>query len=638
VCSEGLEIRADSAVVFSATNFSRLIGNVRFLDSGRLLTSDRANYFTTDGRLVAWGRARLEDQEDGTIITGDSMRFVRSSQFRPEDQLIVSGGRPRAVLYPPPPPPDTTPAAEAGDTLQVEAAGTDTLRAGEAPGDSVPPEVPPDTLRAGEPPDSMALDSLAARPDSLTPDSLAVGPDSLAPDSLAVRLDSLGLDTLGVAVLPQPEDTLAAPPDSLRLDTLMATPDSVAPQPPDSADLPPAGVTDTIPAPADTVRIPFNLEADRLYLEGQGYLRATGDVEVVRDSLEAFADSLEYRQDDGVLLLRKEASLISQGYSMTGREIDLLLPGGQLQEIQSRKDAVLLGTDLTLRAPQVRMYLVGGELNRLVAVDWATLGDSTEADPGEAAAAQEELPAETPEEAAADSVQAEPVDPRPVATARDFLLRADSIDVAAPGQVLDRLLAQGEARAESSARDSLNTPETPDLLRTDWIEGDTILAEFVRVDELGRELEPEDPGPPEVRLSLRRLTASGSARSLYRLDPQPADSVAGDSLVAGDTAAALDTVAVVALPGDSIVAEPPVDSLVAVAEGDSVAVQDPPTEPQRPQLPIHFVTGDRIIISMRSGEVERMEVQGQTRGLYLEPVIRRQRPPGGAVADGRESG
>ena len=149
VCSGGVEIRADSAVVFSATNFSRLIGNVRFLESGRLLTADRANYFTVDGRLVAWGRARLEDEEDGTVITGDSMRFLRSSQFRPDDELIVSGGRPRAILYPPPPEPDTIPAAEAEDSLQAvpespdtaqgEAAGRDTLQAPQTPDSLVAP-------------------------------------------------------------------------------------------------------------------------------------------------------------------------------------------------------------------------------------------------------------------------------------------------------------------------------------------------------------------------------------------------------------------------------------------------------------------------------------------------------------------
>jgi hypothetical protein len=35
---------------------------------------------------------------------------------------------------------------------------------------------------------------------------------------------------------------------------------------------------------------------------------------------------------------------------------------------------------------------------------------------------------------------------------------------------------------------------------------------------------------------------------------------------------------------------------------------------------VHYVLGDEITIVMRDGEVESMEVAGQTRGVHLEPL------------------
>jgi hypothetical protein len=146
-------------------------------------------------------------------------------------------------------------------------------------------------------------------------------------------------------------------------------------------------------------------------------------------------------------------------------------------------------------------------------------------------------------------------------------------------------------------RDSLNTPDTPDLIRRDWIEGDTIVATFApapdsmaaATDE-GRALvlahpdstrvSPQRPLPPpqggenpageaEASFVLERLSARGSARSLYRME-------ASDSTLAADG-----------------------------------------------RLAVHYVVGEEITIYLVEGEVERMEVRGQTQGTHLEPL-----PPG----------
>jgi hypothetical protein len=82
---------------------------------------------------------------------------------------------------------------------------------------------------------------------------------------------------------------------------------------------------------------------------------------------------------------------------------------------------------------------------------------------------------------------------------------------------------------------------------------------------------------------LERLVARGNARSFYRLP-------------ASDTTAA------------------------AESEGGAVGPA------------FHYVIGSEITILMSQGEVERMEVTGMTRGIHLEPAIRR-RPEGGQGRD-----
>jgi hypothetical protein len=150
-----------------------------------------------------------------------------------------------------------------------------------------------------------------------------------------------------------------------------------------------------------------------------------------------------------------------------------------------------------------------------------------------------------------------------VARAQRVAIVADSLEVLTPAEAIERIHAAGDARAESTARDSLNTPDTPALARTDWMEGDTIVANFARVDSLA----PPDPAAEagdEYR--LERLTAIGSARSLYRMPPDDSTRACGDLPV------------------------------------------------------IHYVTAERIVIELEEGEIDRMDVTGQTEGVHAEPA------------------
>jgi lipopolysaccharide export system protein LptA len=703
-CGGGLRIRADSAVIFSATNFSRLIGNVQLNEGPRILTAGRANYFSADGRMVAWeGSPQIQDTVSGTLVEGDTIRLLRASERRPEDELQVSGGRPHAILYPAPADPDSVaalspdldPGPAAADSLQADStvAGADSVTAapdttGGAVEEAAVEPVEADSLGA----EAAAVDSLGAVPaaaDTLEAEPAAVdslGAEELAPDTVA----PLPPDSAAPRADEPPADTIIRPPGFIE-EIPAPTPDPEDPDPedpdpqaPDPGDpgqeIPTEAAIDSVEVAAgDSVRAeprPFDLVADRIVLRGESYLRAGGTVEVTQDSLRAYADSLEYRQASGMLELRREARLESGAFILSGLEVDLILPDQDIREVQARTDAELQSTDVDMTAPQIRLYLTEGSLDRLVAVDWAVLPPDSTDETGEGGAPSEGEEAEPGpplvlSEVIAAAERRDSLGPdslaalRPRAEAEDFVLRADSIEVMAPGQVLDQVVATGAARGESTARDSLNTALTPDALRADWIEGDTIIADFVFVPappppgetsaaalgdslrylsedellDLERAARAENPGAgvddptdgTEGQVTLRRLTAAGNARSLYRLDPTAVevDTLAADS-------ASLDSLALEAV--DSAAADPgeeagPETPVPTDAEAIEALAQVEPARPIGP-LPLHFVTGNRIIIELLNGEVDRMRVDGSARGMYLEPVATRSPRQGRATAVG----
>lgn len=283
---------------------------------------------------------------------------------------------------------------------------------------------------------------------------------------------------------------------------------------------------------------PYIVDGDRIFIQGNSYFRATGNVEIERDSLNAFADSVEYDQVAGRILLEGSARVDAPTYDLVGRTITLGMDGDAIDEVRAVGDAVLNGDDLVLTASEIRIYLLDDLLQRLVAV-------MAPAPPG--------------------VMSLDSADARPVAQADDFELTADSIEVIAPGEVLERIFAGGMARSVSRARDSLNVEMLPEIARTDWLEGDTVIVTFVPVDTIESRGSAADTAQSAYRID--RITARGDARSLYRLPPSDTTAVAG---------------------------------------------VDAPA--------VHYVLGDEITIVMVEGEVDRMEVTGQTRGMHLEPV------------------
>jgi lipopolysaccharide export system protein LptA len=527
-CPGGMVISADSAVVFEASSYSQLFGNVSFRDEDTRLAADTAHYFAEAERLNAYGSVVLNNDAEGSVIRGDTMVLLRANDQREVDQLTVTGRRPHATLYP----------ARQADTAGV-------------PADTA--VVPPDTLGA-------------------VPDTAEVSADTVTvyPDTVTVLPDTSG-------ALPPPE-----------------------------------------PITPEADRTPYEIDADTIFLEGSQYFKARGSVEIMRDSLNASADSVEYDELKGALNLGGSARLLTSDYDLSGQSIVMEMVQDDVRGVVAREDAVLEGEDLRLLAPIINLALLDGAVQELVAVrdpvadSLAALADSlAELSDTPEPAPILPVPPQTPNPVLEElDLEAFPV--RPYALAQDFLLQSDSMEVLVPEDILEEVWAIGNARGESLGGDSLNTVDTPESFRRDWLEGDTIIATFGTgegappdpADSLVMALDtlslleppardPEDPDllPPDTATAeepadseyrLERLVARGNARSFYRLAPS-------DTTTAPDSAAASDTTAMPTETGPSF----------------------------------HYVIGDEITILLTQGEVEKMEVSGRTRGIHLEPVIRR---------------
>ena len=310
--------------------------------------------------------------------------------------------------------------------------------------------------------------------------------------------------------------------------------------------------------------MPFEIDADLIHLVGDRLLQARGRVEVSRGTLQSYGDSLEFQQDIGWLTLFDNARILSwdtvsgDTLDVRGDTITMYLPDDRIDEIEARGRAQLLADDVDMRGPVIRLVFEEEELEYVFAVRQAV---------------EEVL---TPVNGGDDEYVSSADRAQPQALAEDFLLTGDSIEAYLPGGELERVYAAGTARGVSTARDSLNTPDTDELIRSDWIEGDTIIATFRPVSA-----DPGDPSPGELEVveprerQLELLIARGQARTFYRTAP---DSVGGRA-----------------------------------------------AEPQA--LDLHYVVGDEVRLFMKDGEVDRMEVDNPT-GAYLQPTSRSAPAPG----------
>jgi hypothetical protein len=225
------------------------------------------------------------------------------------------------------------------------------------------------------------------------------------------------------------------------------------------------------------------VDANMIEIVGNDRFVGRGQVEMTRGELRTFSNQLLYQEQSGLLTLSGAARAETEEYALQADTLVAQSAAGttSFNEIEGRSDARLDSPDMDVTGIRVRLYLADGEVERLVAV-----GDT----------------AGGPEPA--------------VALSPDFRLQADSIDALAPEQSLETVFAIGRAYGVRLMADSVEA-EAPELIRNDWVRGDTIIARFT------------DPPPDQARADraeapsrvLEQLdavgTASSLASSLYRM-------------------------------------------------------------------------------------------------------------------------
>ncbi|HEX6939130.1 MAG TPA: hypothetical protein VF158_06930 [Longimicrobiales bacterium] len=385
----------------------------------------------------------------------------------------------------------------------------------------------------------------------------------------------------------------------------------------------------TVGTGADTAAAePLEIDADVMEIIGEQRFRATGGVELRRGQTTGSAAEADFDQVDGRVVLRGDAMVEGETFTLTGERVVAWLAGEALREVHALEEAILLSEELRVDAPELRIFFRDGAVHRMVAM---RLPDTTAAADPAAAAAGDPREARRVAESGADATVAVPsvagdaatrdgapgdsagagaptaelaaapppgpartVGPQPRATAKDFWLAADSIDALAPGQRLETVVAVGNAYGERTA-DSL-TAQLPELIARDWIRGDTITGYF------GVVREPAS-------------TAAGAAT----------DST-GDASPGG-------------APGDSVRERTVLERLVAVGpEGTAQSLYRIREEGAESGPSVNYLTANRIVLFLENGEVTSVEAEGPVRGYHLQPRNDGGGDPDPGVADAAPPG
>jgi lipopolysaccharide export system protein LptA len=317
---------------------------------------------------------------------------------------------------------------------------------------------------------------------------------------------------------------------------------------------------------ADTVT-PLQVRASRLETVGSLFL-AQSDVEIERGDLRGAGDTAQFDQTAERMSLRGRAHVENDDYRLEGERIDAFLRGDDLTEVVAERRARLVSEDLRVNAERIRIGFLDGELERMEA--WNPVG----------AVAEGGAPADAG---------------RALAVARDFRLRADSIDARTEEGRLREVRAVGRAFGErDNADDSLDVA-LPEVIARDWIQGDTIIGYF-------------------------RAAANGAGDGA--VDNEEDDAPAALEVVAGTP-----VVGTVAADPEAAAEDELVLERIEVIGGESHALslyrmlKEGQADPS-----VNFMRAQRIVLFMREGEVSRVEAEGPIEGLYLDPVRAARQP------------
>ena len=216
---------------------------------------------------------------------------------------------------------------------------------------------------------------------------------------------------------------------------------------------------------------PMTVVGNTLFMDGDSLLYGGGQVTISRENLLATGDSafLDTGRETMRLMRRPRIEGNRQKpFTLTGELIDLFSRNRKLERVVSRGSANATSQDMNLKADTIDLRVLDDLLERAVA--W---GKTSRA--------------------------------RAVSSTQNVI--ADSIVVTMPRQRVRMIHAIQRAFAEGKPDTIRFRAEAPDT--TDWILGDTIIAQF-------DSLPPQDTTKgPEVRL----IVASGSAKSQYHFAP-----------------------------------------------------------------------------------------------------------------------
>ena len=252
---------------------------------------------------------------------------------------------------------------------------------------------------------------------------------------------------------------------------------------------------------------PLDVDADQFRIVGNRVFSGIGNVAFTRGDLRGTARQAEFEQAGGRVLLMGGAQLRNERFELVGDTIDARTRDEQLTQVFARLGARVIARDVTVSGAELRIFFEEGRVHRLVSLaDRSGMRDAERAQ----------------------------------ARAERFSLAGDSIDVLAPGEALERVLAVGGAYAERTVpADSL--PEgLPEIARRDWLRGDTITG-FFTADTSAAARAAADTATAPARVLERLLAVSESgAQALHRLEGSEAAAGGINYLVARRIAVVLE--------------------------------------------------------------------------------------------------
>jgi lipopolysaccharide export system protein LptA len=283
-----------------------------------------------------------------------------------------------------------------------------------------------------------------------------------------------------------------------------------------------------------------DVDANSVFITGERLFKGSGNVIIKRGRMQTSSGEAELHENGARLALWRTAKIVGEDYTLEADSIYGETEADVFRELRAFRQSRLDGKDVDLSASRLRILLDSGVVNRLIAV--GTRGAA----------------------ASGDIARANVFTP-------DFNLTADSIDALSPKQQLEQVTAVGKAMGTRHA-DSLDA-KLPELIRNDWLRGDTIIAFFTEAsDSIKARRAQNDTSFNRVLEQLIAAGASEPATALYRMRSE----------------------------------------------------SDTTNTPQ-----VNYMAAKRITAKFKDGTVHDVDAVEEIRGIYLQPIKRAEpvRPP-----------